>query len=180
MSKILPYVTAAALTLGGQALAAPPAGSAPSPAATTPPAAQPTAPATAPANPATPPATAAPPAPATPPAATTPPASATPPAAASPSAPAEQQAPSTSAASPSAAAAPVKLATGQTVKDNTGTTIGQITELKTDAGGHQMATIKMGTSTFAVEASKLAVQDGSATINLSQQQLNAMIPKPKP
>jgi hypothetical protein len=65
------------------------------------------------------------------------------------------------------------------VKDNTGATIGQITELKPDASGHQMATIKMGTSTFAVDASKLDVQDGAAVINLSQQQLNAMIPKPK-
>jgi len=65
------------------------------------------------------------------------------------------------------------------VKDNTGATIGQITDLKSDASGHQMATIKMGTNTFAVDASKLAVQDGAAVINLNQQQLHDMIPKPR-
>jgi hypothetical protein len=80
--------------------------------------------------------------------------------------------------SPASATAPANLTVGLTVKDNTGATIGQIADLKADAGGKQMATIKMGTDTFTVAASSLAVQDGAATINLTQQQIKGMIRKP--
>lgn len=43
------------------------------------------------------------------------------------------------------------LAVGATVKEKTGTSIGQVTAVKPDSTGKQVATIKMGTDTFAVE-----------------------------
>jgi hypothetical protein len=58
------------------------------------------------------------------------------------------------------------------VHDKTGATIGQVTAVK---GG--MATIKMGSDTFSVETSKLAVQNGAATINATQAELKNMMPK---
>jgi uncharacterized Zn-binding protein involved in type VI secretion len=66
------------------------------------------------------------------------------------------------------------------VKDNTGATIGQITQLKPDASGKQVATIKMGSDTFAVDGANLAVQDGAATINATQAELQGMIKKSAP
>jgi hypothetical protein len=84
---------------------------------------------------------------------------------------------STAATSSSAGAA---LSVGLSVKDKTGTTIGQITEVKPDAAGKQVATVKMGTQTFAVDGSSLAVQNGSAVINATQAELQDMIKKAGP
>ena len=156
MSRLLLCVTAAAaLTIGGQALAQQPATGAKSPPAMG---------QTPPVNPAV--------------SATTPPAS-TPPAAAPKSPPASAPAASAdTASSPASATVSAPLTVGLSVKDNTGAVIGQVTELKADASGKQMATVKMGTDSFAVAASSLSVENGSAVINLSQQQVKAMIKKP--
>jgi hypothetical protein len=64
------------------------------------------------------------------------------------------------------------LTTGMSVKDNTGAMIGEVKALK---GG--VATIQMGSDTFTVDSSKLAVAGGSATINASQAELKKMLPK---
>jgi hypothetical protein len=98
--------------------------------------------------------------------------------------------PSTSSTSPSSSAASgaaadtsataSALAVGLTVKDNTGASIGQITQLKPDASGKQVATIKMGSDTFAVDGANLAVQDGAAVINATQTELQGMIKKSAP
>lgn len=107
-----------------------------------------------------------------------------------PAAPPEATAPATSPAAPpatagvgsasDASAAASTLAVGLSVKDNTGATIGQITQLKPDAGGKQVATIKMGAETFAVDGANLAVQDGAAVVNASQAELQSMIKKSAP
>lgn len=76
-----------------------------------------------------------------------------------------------------ASAATSALAVGLTVKDNTGAAIGQITQLKPDASGKQVATIKMGADTFAVDGANLAVQDGAAVVNATQAELQSMIKK---
>jgi hypothetical protein len=68
--------------------------------------------------------------------------------------------------------ASTSLTTGMSVKDNTGALIGEVTDLK---GG--VATIKMGSDTFTVDSSKLAVQGGAATINATQAELKKMLPK---
>ena len=70
------------------------------------------------------------------------------------------------------AGASTDVASGMTVKDNTGASIGEVTGVK--AG---VATIKMGTDTFTVDTSKLAVQNGAATINATQADLKKMLPK---
>jgi hypothetical protein len=107
-----------------------------------------------------------------------------------PAAPPEATAPATDPATPAAtagtgsaanaSATASTLAVGLSVKDNTGATIGQITQLKPDAGGKQVATIKMGAETFAVDGANLAVQDGAAVVNASQAELQAMIKKSAP
>lgn len=86
---------------------------------------------------------------------------------------------SPAAASPTGAdaSATAPLTVGATVKDKTGASIGQVTAVKPDPGGKQVATIKMGTDTFAVETDKLAIADGSATINATQAELKAMLAK---
>lgn len=81
------------------------------------------------------------------------------------------------AAGSDASATAATLAVGASVKDKTGATIGSVTEVKPDATGKQVATIKMGADTFAVETDKLAVADGSATINATQAELKAMLKK---
>jgi hypothetical protein len=68
---------------------------------------------------------------------------------------------------------------GLPVKDKTGASIGQVTEVKADASGKQVATIRMGADTFAVDTSALAVDNGTATINATQSELKAMLPKKK-
>jgi hypothetical protein len=70
------------------------------------------------------------------------------------------------------AGASAEVASGMSVKDNTGAVIGQVTAVKGD-----MATIKMGADTFTVDTSKLGVQGGAATINASQAELKKMLPK---
>jgi len=83
-----------------------------------------------------------------------------------------------SAASPSGTNAAANVGanamvnSGMSVKDNTGATIGQVSEVK-----NGVATIKMGADTFAVDTSKLAVQNGAATINASQSDIKKMLPK---
>ena len=65
---------------------------------------------------------------------------------------------------------------GQPVKDKTGATIGQITEVKTSpSGGKQVATIKMDDKSFSVDTAALLVQNGSATINASKAEILAML-----
>jgi hypothetical protein len=75
------------------------------------------------------------------------------------------------------AAAAAKVAAGQSVKDNTGAVIGQVTEVKPDATGKATATIKMGADSFAVDTSALAVEDGAAVINATQAEIQAMMKK---
>ncbi|MBA4011630.1 MAG: hypothetical protein C0481_07160 [Phenylobacterium sp.] len=76
-----------------------------------------------------------------------------------------------------ASATAATLAVGATVKDKTGASIGTVTEVKPDAAGQQVATIKMGSDTFAVETNKLAIADGSATINATAAELKTMLKK---
>ncbi|HEY2178268.1 MAG TPA: hypothetical protein VGH15_06770 [Caulobacteraceae bacterium] len=84
----------------------------------------------------------------------------------------------TGAASNTNATAPATPVTaGLTVKDNTGLAIGQIAEVKPDASGKSMATIKMGANAFQVPAANLAVENGAATINLTKAQIDAQLPK---
>lgn len=113
--------------------------------------------------------------------------SATPPAGAAPStgapakAPADEPADTTagagSAASASAAGADVAVRTGMSVKDNTGATIGQISDVKTGADGKTTATIKMGADTFAVDTASLAVSGEAATVNATQADIKKMLKK---
>lgn len=84
---------------------------------------------------------------------------------------------SAASAGADASATAATLAVGATVKDNTGASIGTVTDVKPDAAGKQVATIKMGADTFAVETDKLAIADGSATINATQAELKAMLQK---
>ena len=77
------------------------------------------------------------------------------------------------AASAAPAAAPVTA--GQPVKDNTGAVIGAIAEVKPDATGKSMATIKMDDKTFAVDVANLAVRDGATLINASKAEIEGML-----
>jgi hypothetical protein len=103
----------------------------------------------------------------------------TPSAAPSSSTPASSTSPD-SAAAPSAptsgsSAAAAAFTVGEPVKDNTGATIGQISDLKNDASGQQTAVIKMGDQSFQVAANRLGSAGGAATINLTQAQISAML-----
>jgi len=108
--------------------------------------------------------TTAPAAPAQDPAAAT----ATTPAPAGTAAPAGAAAPATPAP-----AAPVTA--GQPVKDNSGAVIGSVAEVKPDATGKSMATIKMDDKTFAVDVANLAVSEGATLINASKAELEGML-----
>jgi hypothetical protein len=92
-----------------------------------------------------------------------------------------QQSPSTgmapNAQAAGSAASDASVTTGMSVKDKTGAAIGQVTEVKADASGKKVATVKMGAQTFAVETDKLAVKDGSAMINATQAEVKQMLPK---
>jgi hypothetical protein len=77
-------------------------------------------------------------------------------------------------------AAQASLSVGQSVQDSSGATIGQIAQLKPDAGGKQTATIKMGADSFAVDASALVVENGSAKINATQAEIRDMMKKASP
>jgi hypothetical protein len=83
----------------------------------------------------------------------------------------------TDAASAGAAGTNASVTTGMSVKDNTGALIGEVTDVKADASGKSVATIKMGTNTFSVDAANLAVADGAATVNASQADIAKMIKK---
>jgi hypothetical protein len=72
-----------------------------------------------------------------------------------------------------AAAAPV--AAGQPVKDNTGAVIGSVAEVKPDATGKSMATIKMDDKTFAVDVANLAVREGATVINATKTEIEGML-----
>lgn len=85
--------------------------------------------------------------------------------------------PSTGASTGTATSASATVAVGQPVKDKTGATIGSVTEVKPDASGKQVATIKMGADTFAVDTSSLAVDNGAATINATQAEIKGMMKK---
>ena len=123
------------------------------------------------ADPASPPTTSA-----TPPASTVP--STGGPASTAPTtSPADQPADTSTAPSASAAGADVAVRTGMSVKDNTGATIGQISEVKTGADGKTTATIKMGADTFAVDTASLAVSGEAATVNATQADIKKMLKK---
>jgi len=79
------------------------------------------------------------------------------------------------AAAPAAPAAAAPVAAGQPVKDNTGAVIGSVAEVKPDATGKSMATIKMDDKTFAVDVANLAVQDGATVINATKTELEGML-----
>jgi hypothetical protein len=86
---------------------------------------------------------------------------------------------STMPAEPPAQPAPgAGLTVGMQLKDNAGVAVGQISDLKPDASGAQMATIKMGADSFTVAAAALVVQNGAAVINMTQAQLQAQVHKP--
>jgi hypothetical protein len=70
------------------------------------------------------------------------------------------------------------LKVGMTVNDNTGAAIGSVAELKPDASGSgkMFATVKLADNTsFAVDASSLAVDKGVASINLTRDQITNMM-----
>jgi hypothetical protein len=98
---------------------------------------------------------------------------------------AQTTAPAAPAQDPAAAAAPASAApaapaaapvtAGQPVKDNTGAVIGSVAEVKPDAAGKAMATIKMDDKTFAVAVANLAVRDGATLINASKTEIEGML-----
>lgn len=88
---------------------------------------------------------------------------------------AQTAAPTSDAAPPPAAAAAAPVTAGQPVKDNTGAVIGSVAEVKPDAAGKSMATIKMDDKTFAVDVANLAVRDGATLINASKAEIEAML-----
>jgi hypothetical protein len=79
-----------------------------------------------------------------------------------------------SGANASATATP-SFQVGEPVRDNTGATIGSISQLNPGPNGSQMAVIKMGNDTFQVPADRLGSDSGAATINLTQAQIANMI-----
>ena len=89
-----------------------------------------------------------------------------------PAAPTQDPAAATTPA-PATPAAPVTA--GQPVKDNTGAVIGSVAEVKPDATGKPMATIKMDDKTFAVAVNNLAVRDGATLINASKTEIEGML-----
>jgi hypothetical protein len=92
-----------------------------------------------------------------------------------PAAPAQDPAAATAATPAPAAAAAAPVTAGQPVKDNTGVVIGSVAEVKPDATGKSMATIKMDDKTFAVAVNNLAVQDGATLINASKAEIEGML-----
>lgn len=82
-------------------------------------------------------------------------------------------------ASTSSTGAAATVTAGQPVKDKNGAMIGSVTEVKTDASGNKVATIKMGADSFAVDASALAVDKGAVVINSTQAEIKSMLPKSK-
>lgn len=94
-----------------------------------------------------------------------------------PSTSSDEDTSSTGAASASASGTNVSVTSGMSVKDNTGATIGSITDVRTDSAGRKTATIKMGADTFAVDTNVLAISGGAATVNASQAEIKTMLKK---
>jgi hypothetical protein len=92
-----------------------------------------------------------------------------------PAAPAQDPAAAAATTPAPAAAAAAPVTAGQPVKDNTGVVIGSVAEVKPDATGKSMATIKMDDKTFAVAVNNLAVQDGATLINASKAEIEGML-----
>lgn len=93
-----------------------------------------------------------------------------------PAAPAAStQDPAAAATTPAPTAAPAPVTAGQQVKDNSGAVIGSVAEVKPDATGKSMATIKMDDKTFAVDVANLAVRDGATLINASKAEIEGML-----
>lgn len=91
---------------------------------------------------------------------------------------AQSAAPSASTGSnANASVAPTaELKAGMTVKDKTGASIGQIASVDTDSKtGQKMATIKMGKDSFRLQADRLGVDNGAATINLTQADIQSQL-----
>lgn len=72
-----------------------------------------------------------------------------------------------------------QLTVGLAVKDSTGATVGKLTDLKTDASGKQMATIRMGANDVSIGADRLKVKDGAAVADATKAELKTMAKKPK-
>ena len=94
--------------------------------------------------------------------------------------PAPDAAPGAAPATASETAPGAAVTAGLPVKDKTGAPIGTVADVKTDASGKKVATIRMGADTFAVDTAALAVDKGAATINATQAELKAMLPKKEP
>lgn len=75
------------------------------------------------------------------------------------------------------AAGAAEVTAGMPLKDSAGVTIGEVAAVEPDSEGKSVATISMGADTFAVDASTLAVADGAATINASQDEVRQMLKK---
>lgn len=92
--------------------------------------------------------------------------------------PADEPADTSASTAPSASTSGTDVvATGMSVKDNTGATIGQISEVKTGPDGKKTATIKMGAETFAVDTASLAISRGAATVNATKDEISKMLKK---
>jgi hypothetical protein len=81
------------------------------------------------------------------------------------------------AADADAAGTNASVTTGMSVKDKGGAIIGEVTGVKADASGKNLATIKMGADSFSVDTSSLAVTGGAATINASKDEISKMMKK---
>lgn len=90
---------------------------------------------------------------------------------------ADAAAPASATASGTASAQTEAVAAGQSVKDSTGAVIGSVAEVKPDATGKSMATIKMGEKAFAVDVANLAVRDGATVINATKAEIEGMLAK---
>jgi hypothetical protein len=106
---------------------------------------------------------------------TTPTAPAQDPAAAAPAQDSTTAPTGTSAPTAGTATAAAPVTAGQPVKDNSGAVIGSVAEVKPDATGKSMATIKMDDKTFAVDVANLAVRDGATLINASKAEIEGML-----
>lgn len=85
------------------------------------------------------------------------------------------QAPSATASGENTTAtANLAVTVGEPVKDNTGATIGSVTSLAT-SNGQPTAVIKMGSDSFQVPTDRLGSENGAATINMTQAQIEKML-----
>lgn len=80
-----------------------------------------------------------------------------------------------SAAMPTASATATPVTAGLPVKDKNGKPIGKVTSVKSGPSGKTIATIQMGADSMGVDASALAVDNGSATINFSKSELDSYL-----